>query len=231
MSHYRIILPLFLSLIVFSHSIVAGSEIKDELCVGLRNSFNHPRYLFAVGAIIGLSQFDKEVQSFSRQHPLPGFLDRFGDYYGKGLNYSLASGVIWLDRGKSRHELTRRWRQMSEAYALTTLATLILKKASHRFRPDHSNRHSFPSGHTSSSFCTAAFLYGRQGRMVGTIGYALAALTGYQRLQANKHWWSDVLAGGLLGQLVGKGFSRLQEGARTRVADQPKLSLHWTVAW
>lgn len=231
MSNYRIILPLFLSLIVFSHSSVAGSEIKDELSDGLRYSFNNPRYLFAVGAIIGLSQFDKEVQSCSRQHPLPRLLDRFGDNYGKGLNYILASGVIWLDRGKSRHELTRRWRHMTEAYTANALATLILKKASHRYRPDHSNRHSFPSGHTSSSFCTAAFLYGRQGRITGSIGYALAALTGYQRLQANKHWWSDVLAGGLLGQLVGKGFSRLQEGARAPVADQPKLSLHWTIAW
>jgi membrane-associated phospholipid phosphatase len=231
MYNYRIILPLLLSLAVFSNSGFAGSEIKDELSDGLRYSFNSPRYLFAVGAIFGLSQFDKDVQSFSRHHPLPKSLDRFGDYYGKGLNYILASGVIWLDRGKSRHELTKRWRQMSEAYALNTLAMLVIKKTSHRARPDHSDHQSFPSGHTSTSFCTAAFLYGRQDRLTGLTGYALAGLTGYQRLQSNRHWFSDVLAGGLLGQLLGRGFSKLKESALSSSVSQNGMSLSWSVSW
>jgi membrane-associated phospholipid phosphatase len=231
MKHFRIILPLLFYLALFNNSSGAGSEIADEITDGLHYSFNSPRYLFAAGAIIGLSQFDKDVQSFSRQHPLPRIMDRFSDYYGKGLNYLLASGVIWADRSKSHHELTKRWRQMSEAYALNAMATLIIKKTSHRYRPDHSDRQSFPSGHTSTSFCTAAFLYGRQGKVVGTISYALAALTGYQRLQANRHWLSDVLAGGLLGQLLGKGFSRLQENAPTASVAPHQMNVNWSIAW
>jgi membrane-associated phospholipid phosphatase len=231
MYNYRIILPLLLSLVVFSSSGFAGSEIADELSDGLRYSFGSPRYLFAAGAIVGLSQFDNDVQSFSRQHPLPRILDRFGDYYGKGLNYLLASGIIWTDRGTSRQELARRWRRMTEAYGLNTLATLVIKKSSGRYRPDHSDRQSFPSGHTSTSFCTAAFLYGRQNRVTGTIGYALAGLTGYQRLQANRHWLSDVLAGALLGQLLGKGFGRLQESSLSGMVSPKKMSLSWSIVW
>ena len=48
--------------------------------------------------------------------------------------------------------------------AVTTVgATYILKYAVREERPDHSNRHSFPSGHTSTTFATATFLQRRYG--------------------------------------------------------------------
>ena len=63
---------------------------------------------------------------------------------------------------------------------------------------------SFPSSHTSQAFLTATLLheqYGRQYPWVSVSGYAVATTTGVMRVMGNKHWVTDVLAGGAIGFL------------------------------
>lgn len=83
--------------------------------------------------------------------------------------------------------------------AATAGATLILKYSVKEWRPDHSNRHSFPSGHTATTFATAAFLQRRYGWKFGAPAYALAAYVGWGRVFAKKHHWWDVVAGAAIG--------------------------------
>lgn len=84
--------------------------------------------------------------------------------------------------------------------ALTTAgATLILKYAVREERPDHSNFHSFPSGHSSVSFATATFLQRRYGWKFGVPAYVLSAYVGWGRVFSKKHHWWDVLAGAAIG--------------------------------
>lgn len=83
--------------------------------------------------------------------------------------------------------------------AATAGATLILKYTVHKRRPDGSDFHSFPSGHTSVTFATAAFVQRRYGWKWGIPAYALAAYTGWGRTYAKKHDWWDVLAGAAIG--------------------------------
>lgn len=78
-------------------------------------------------------------------------------------------------------------------------ATLILKQCIKEWRPDFSNRHSFPSGHTSTTFSTATFLQCRYGWKVGVPAYVLATYVGWGRVYAKKHHWWDVLAGAAIG--------------------------------
>lgn len=61
---------------------------------------------------------------------------------------------------------------------------------------------SFPSGHTLSSFAaaTACFFYFRKS---GAACYVLAALIGFSRLYFCVHYPTDVLAGAVLGILLG----------------------------
>ena len=69
-------------------------------------------------------------------------------------------------------------------------------------RPDGSNRHSFPSGHTATAFMTATMLnkeYGYKSPWVGIGAYSVATATGLMRMANNKHWLSDVLAGAGIG--------------------------------
>lgn len=78
-------------------------------------------------------------------------------------------------------------------------AMMILKYAVHEDRPDHSNRHSFPSGHTSTCFANATFLQRRYGWKFGVPAYVVATYVGWGRVYAKKHHWWDVLAGAALG--------------------------------
>ncbi len=98
--------------------------------------------------------------------------------------------------------IERDWQgliQGVETAGATAAATLILKYAVSERRPDGSDMHSFPSGHTAASFATAAFLQRRYGWAFGAPAYALAAYVGWGRVYSKKHHWWDVIAGGAIG--------------------------------
>lgn len=86
-----------------------------------------------------------------------------------------------------------------ETAGATAAATLILKYAVSERRPDGSDMHSFPSGHTAASFATAAFLQRRYGWAFGGPAYALATYVAWGRVFSKKHHWWDVVAGGAIG--------------------------------
>ena len=65
-----------------------------------------------------------------------------------------------------------------------------------------SDFHSFPSGHTATSFALAAVLAWRFPRF-GWLFYLLAALVGYGRVLSGSHYLSDVIAGAFVGIMVG----------------------------
>ncbi len=98
------------------------------------------------------------------------------------------------------------------AVAATEGATLLVKRATRRTRPDESNRQSFPSAHTSSSaVCTTLSLRNAScyaaapwaGVTTRLGADALVAATGWARIEAGKHYLSDVLAGAALGHFIG----------------------------
>ena len=77
-----------------------------------------------------------------------------------------------------------------------------LKSTTNVMRPDGSNDHSFPSGHTALAFMTATMLtkeYGHISPWVGVGAYTFATGTGLMRIANNKHWLSDVLTGAGIG--------------------------------
>jgi len=70
-------------------------------------------------------------------------------------------------------------------------------------RPDKSDNNSFPSNHTANAFAAATTLNLRYGWKAGFPAYGVAALVGVGRVQAEKHYWKDVLAGAVIGSLSG----------------------------
>lgn len=86
-----------------------------------------------------------------------------------------------------------------ETAGATAAATLILKYSIKEERPDFSNNHSFPSGHSSVSFASAAFLQRRYGWGVGAPAYALSCYVAWGRVFAKKHHVWDVCAGAAIG--------------------------------
>lgn len=109
-----------------------------------------------------------------------------------------------------------------EALVATSAVTNFLKSTVHRPRPyaidgqpqPTAVYHSFPSGHTSASFAGASALFDiwrlrhPQSRATPWIGaglYAAAAACGFLRVEAGRHYPSDVVAGAGIGTAVGWG--------------------------
>ena len=71
-------------------------------------------------------------------------------------------------------------------------------------RPDGTDNHSFPSGHTAVAFCGATVLhkeYGKISPWISVAGYAVATATALDRVRRNRHHWGDVAAGAAIGYL------------------------------
>jgi membrane-associated phospholipid phosphatase len=82
-----------------------------------------------------------------------------------------------------------------------------------------SDRFSFPSGHTSSAFATAAVLERHYGWKVGVPAYAAATYVGGSRLSENKHYLSDVIFGAAIGVVCGRATT--VGSGRARMAMSP----------
>lgn len=68
----------------------------------------------------------------------------------------------------------------------------------------------WPSGHTSAIFAFVAALrtYYPEKRWIPWVGYPFALLTALAMVDGDFHWASDVLAGGILGEVVGRFVGR-----------------------
>ena len=88
--------------------------------------------------------------------------------------------------------------QFCKSSVATILTTHFLKQAIDKPRPDGSRKDSFPSGHTSAAFSGATFIHERYGFNTAWPAYVVASFVGYSRVNAEKHYWEDVLAGAIL---------------------------------
>jgi membrane-associated phospholipid phosphatase len=109
-----------------------------------------------------------------------------------------------------------RFRAMSydllDAFIVNWAYTSVLKATVGRERPNVEDDESFPSGHASNAFALAAVAERHYGWKAGVPAYALASLVAVSRLQRNKHYLSDVMAGATLGYLVGRTVVRVNGG-------------------
>ena len=94
-------------------------------------------------------------------------------------------------------------KQAAFSIGATSLVTTGLKEVVSEERPDESDHKSFPSGHTSVSFAAAATLHKRYGWEVGLPAHVVAAFVGVARVQSDKHFAHDVIAGAAIGEAAG----------------------------
>lgn len=138
----------------------------------------------------------------------------------------ISSGMYAVGRVAGHSELADVGLHTAESLGTAILLTGVLKSAVGRARPEADQDHpysfgfgrgfradsfqSFPSGHTSSAFATAAAVSAEIGRIyphtkvwVRPLLYGGAGLVGISRTYNNKHWASDVVAGAALGTFTG----------------------------
>ena len=93
-----------------------------------------------------------------------------------------------------------------EAAVDSEVVMQVLKLATNRTRPNLANNQSFPSGHTMTAFAFAAVManeYHDKPLIVwGSYGFATAV--GFARVGSLNHFPSDVVAGAIIGELIGR---------------------------
>jgi len=88
------------------------------------------------------------------------------------------------------------------AYIISAATTYSLKQTVQEWRPDDSDRRSFPSGHATFAFAGATMLaheYGKVEPWTIIGGYGLAAIVAADRLVRDRHYLHDVCAGAVIG--------------------------------
>ncbi|MFC4739887.1 phosphatase PAP2 family protein [Flavobacterium ponti] len=90
-------------------------------------------------------------------------------------------------------------KQFALGFLVNGVTTEGLKYLVKKERPNGTNFKSFPSGHTSITFQSAAFLQKRYGWKFGIPAYVLASYTGFSRIESKNHYFIDVLAGAAIG--------------------------------
>ena len=131
-----------------------------------------------------------------------------GEVVGQGAFPVAVSATAW-GAGKvfGSGRLREFGSDLFRSQAINGLFTGILKYSVNRTRPNGGS-YSYPSGHTSSSFATAGVIYADFGPRYGIPAFILAGYVGISRLQEDKHYTSDVVAGAILGSVISLKLSR-----------------------
>jgi len=100
-----------------------------------------------------------------------------------------------------------------------------LKKLTHEHRPaPYTGNHSFPSGHTCTSFSTAEVLRSElkdSFPLLSYSGYLTATAVAAIRVMKNRHWLRDVVAGAAIGIISTKLAYALVNKLATRRSKKP----------
>ena len=137
----------------------------------------------------------------------------FGTSFESGAEPVVIGGVVAVLFAAGRASDAGRFRATTcdwmHAFLINAGYTTLLKEVVQRERPNGEDNLSFPSGHASNAFALAAVAERHYGWKAGVPAYTLASLVAVSRLQRNKHYLSDVMAGATLGYIVGRTVVRV----------------------
>ncbi len=152
-----------------------------------------------------------------------------GSYPSFGIMGAFYAGGLLLDD-------TRAKAVAMDAFAASLagagVITTSLKVAAGRRRPNEEEEayhfkpfggdHSFPSGHTAQAFSLASVIAEHYDeRWIDIASYGIATLVGLARVEQGAHFPSDVVAGAVIGTVVGKGIVRYNKERHAHVTVTP----------
>ena len=182
---------------------ILGDTLSDSIPppTSSMKQFIFPSALFATGgAIAGIPALRKIEKSVYNGFNPTRKLTSIDNY----TQYVPATAVFAMDAAglKGRNKPQQQLLLYALGNVTATVIVQPMKRIIGRERPNKSDFHSFPSGHTSTAFVAAEFLhqeFGHYSPWISIAGYATAATTGYLRMYNNEHWLGDVLAGAAIG--------------------------------
>jgi hypothetical protein len=125
-----------------------------------------------------------------------------------------------VGRLAGKPQVTHIGSDLIRAQTLNAVLTTVIKASVDRTRPNGA-RYSFPSGHTSATFASAAVLHTHYGWKVGMPAYATAGFVAWSRVRERAHWLSDVAFGSAVGILAGRTVASKHGPRRVTVVPTP----------
>lgn len=169
---------------------------------------------------------------------------RTADVYGTPIAYATGPLLLAVGSVAGSERAVDVGAHITEAYALATVTSLVVKGIAGRGRPywptwdsasdfrlgrgfpRREQYSSFPSGHSAGAFAfataistEAAHWWPRHARLVSVVAYGAAAADGVSRVYRDTHWPSDVAAGALVGTVSGLLVARRAHPTQPRHAD------------
>ncbi len=173
--------------------------------------------LFALGA----RMVDNRVETYAQKNGLmPQSVSHLGDMYGSYWSILIlysGIGAYQAMHPESNSMFHSKLEYATLALGANGIMTNLVKVAVGRQRPNHADYRSFPSGHTSNAFTVATVADQLYGHKVGAVAYSAATVVALSRINDNKHYLSDVIAGAGLGTIIARSFAS---------AYQPQLKVH-----
>lgn len=230
--HYWIHTPLFLLLVTMMtacSSLSNGQRRGENAAFPSWEKFKSTAWksardpqtwvLLAGALVLSIGDLDEDLSDWDvRETPLFGSnssADDASDDMRAALGVATIVSVLSTPGGPGGSEWvsskSRGVMLEASAFALTEAATSSLKSATGRTRPNEKSNHSFPSSHASGSFSFATLtsrnvdamhLSPPTKKVVRYSANTLAGAIAWARVEAKKHYPTDVLAGAALGHFL-----------------------------
>lgn len=171
---------------------------------GLASRHNLKPLLIGSAATATSAFFDDEIRDYMSSSRRFKELGEVGAFLGSSLTIGVVSGGLLFSSYLTENQKFRSMAfSLSQGFVVNLGMTASLKTITWRTRPNGEGSRSFPSGHTSSAFTVATVLWHHYPK-ASIPAYLTAGLIGVSRLEKNKHFLSDVVAGATLGYIVGR---------------------------
>lgn len=170
------------------------------------------------GGLVAIGLLDPPVQRYAQDHR-----GKTGDDVSRAFRRmgqpevyaTVGLGLLGAGLLAGKPDLARSGGRVTGSLVLAGLVTSGTKEVFGRPRPNasldadefrpFSGQNSFPSGHATLAFALATSLSDEIHRPWATVGlYTFATGTAWSRLNDNKHWLSDVVAGAAVGVVSAK---------------------------
>jgi membrane-associated phospholipid phosphatase len=196
------------------------TDLKDESLSPFTTTARNVLYV-GTGLTLTVLLFEDSIVDYtqkdlSNDKPLGSF-SKFGDLAGQMLPnglYALGQALAGLSGDKYGYT---RAIGMLKASTYASTVTTALKYTIREPRPGAStDRNSFPSGHSTTAFAFGGYVYEEHGWKWGVPALAVASFVGASRINDNRHYLHDVLAGATIGLAYGIGISKIDKNKKTQ---------------
>ncbi len=220
------------NLISFDYLKLVWADTTETVTEPLRwNGEDWRKFGLATGGLVVIGAFaDESIRNTAQRHRTSGEDNFFRQVQKFGTKqYGLPVLAGFYAYGKIGDDYNAQTTALDglSASVITALVTSTIKGVVGRARPNtglgsghfspFQGDYSFPSGHATGAFTFASVIAAHyDSPWVDATAYGIASLVGVARIEQNAHWTSDVIAGGLIGGLIGHHLVEFNREVRAR---------------